>query len=121
LSVEPLLEDVGMLNLEGINWVIVGGESGPGARPMRKEWVLSIRDQCCHAGVPFFFKQWGGVRKSAAGRKLDGKTYDEFPCRSIRPVPNAQECAARAAQFRDPLKTPGLVTIDSDRLEPAPY
>lgn len=121
LSVEPLLEDVGKLNLDGINWVIVGGESGPGARPMKKEWVLSVRDQCRHAGVPFFFKQWGGVRKSAAGRKLDGKTYDEFPRRSIQPVPSAQECAARAAQFQDPLKTAGLVNIDSDRLEPALY
>src|SRR5262245_8210151 len=67
LSVEPLLEDLGEVNLEGIEWVIVGGESGPGARPMREEWVLSLRDQCERAGVTFFFKQWGGVRKSAAG------------------------------------------------------
>ncbi len=81
LSVEPLLEDVGQVNLEGINWVIVGGESGPGARPMQKAWVLSLRDQCREAGVPFFFKQWGGCRKSVAGRELDGLTYDEFPAR----------------------------------------
>ncbi len=121
LSVEPLLEDVGKLNLDGINWVIVGGESGPGARPMKKEWVLSVRDQCHRADVPFFFKQWGGVRKSATGRKLDGKTYDEFPRRSIHPVPSAQECAVRASQFQDPLKTGDLVTISSDRLEPALY
>lgn len=79
LSVEPLLEDLGWLNLEGIRWVIVGGESGRGARPMAKEWVLSIRDQCCRAGVAFFFKQWGGVRKSVGGRNLEGRTYDEFP------------------------------------------
>ncbi len=79
LSVEPLLEDLGVLPLDGISWVIVGGESGPGARPMREEWVLSIRDQCRQAHVPFFFKQWGGVRKKAAGRKLRGRTYDEFP------------------------------------------
>ena len=79
LSVEPLLEDLGKLNLDRISWVIVGGESGSGARPMEKEWVLSIRGQCRQASVPFFFKQWGGVRKSRNGRKLDGKTYDEFP------------------------------------------
>src|SRR5207302_3221865 len=81
LSVEPLLEDVGKLNLVGISWVIVGGESGTGARPMKREWVVSVRDQCRRANVPFFFKQWGGVRKSAWGRKLDGRTYDEFPPR----------------------------------------
>jgi protein gp37 len=79
LSVEPLLEDVGLLNLSGIHWVIVGGESGPGARPMRKEWVLSIKDQCRKARVPFFFKQWGGVRKAKNGRELDGHTYDQMP------------------------------------------
>ena len=73
LSVEPLLEDLGEINLEGIHWVIVGGESGAGARPMQKEWVLSLRDQCERAQVPFFFKQWGGVHKSKAGRELDGQ------------------------------------------------
>ncbi len=79
LSVEPLLEDLGDLNLAGIHWVIVGGESGLGARPMRKEWVVSVRDQCSEAGVPFFFKQWGGVRKGKAGRELEGRTWDERP------------------------------------------
>jgi protein gp37 len=79
LSVEPLLEDLGKFDLRGIHWVIVGGESGPGARPMSPEWVKSIRDLCRKARVPFFFKQWGGVRKSETGRKLDGRTYDEFP------------------------------------------
>ncbi|HXH47777.1 MAG TPA: phage Gp37/Gp68 family protein [Terriglobia bacterium] len=96
LSVEPLLEDLGRLNLKGIHWVIVGGESGPGARPMDEKWVLSIRNQCRRAGVPFFFKQWGGVRKAAAGRVLDGKTYDEFPSRVQRPVPEARRCLALA-------------------------
>lgn len=96
LSVEPLLEDVGKINLDGIHWVIVGGESGPGARMMKKDWVLSIRDQCRRAGVPFFFKQWGGVRKSAAGRLLQGKTYDEFPARIRRPVRGARECITLA-------------------------
>ncbi len=79
LSIEPLLEDLGTFDLRGIEWVIVGGESGPGARPMLQEWVRSIRDQCRQANVAFFFKQWGGVRKKQAGRSLDGKTYDEFP------------------------------------------
>ncbi len=79
LSVEPLLEDLGELNLDGVGWVIVGGESGPGARPMDEKWVLSIRDQCRRAGVPFFFKQWGGTRKRARGRLLQGVIYDEFP------------------------------------------
>ena len=79
LSVEPLLEDLGTLDLSGIHWVIVGGESGPGARPLHKGWVLSIRNQCQEARVPFFFKQWGGVRKSKNGRELDGRTYDQMP------------------------------------------
>ena len=79
LSLEPLLEDLGFLSLDRIQWVIVGGESGPGARPMKESWVLSIRDQCRRARVAFFFKQWGGVRKSAQGRLLHGATYDEFP------------------------------------------
>lgn len=79
LSVEPLIEDIGEIDLTGIGWVIVGGESGHGARPMREEWVRSIMQQCQRAEVPFFFKQWGGVRKSVAGRSLDGRTYDEMP------------------------------------------
>jgi protein gp37 len=79
LSIEPLLEDLGQIDLNGLSWVIVGGESGPGARPMEREWVISIRDQCHNHGVPFFFKQWGGVHKVKAGRTLDGRTYDEFP------------------------------------------
>jgi protein gp37 len=86
LSVEPLLEDLGPFNLDKIDWVIVGGESGHGARPMLKEWVLSIRNQCHDANVPFFFKQWVGVRKSETGRKLDGRTYDEFPERHEYPI-----------------------------------
>lgn len=78
LSCEPLLGPLEM-DLTGIHWVIVGGESGPGARPMKPEWVRSIRKQCRAADVPFFFKQWGGVNKKAAGRLLDKRTYDEFP------------------------------------------
>jgi len=86
LSVEPLLEDLGVLPLDGISWVIVGGESGPGARVMRKEWVLSIKQQCEDARIPFFFKQWGGVRKKIKGRLLQGRTHDGCPPRVQRPV-----------------------------------
>jgi protein gp37 len=79
LSLEPLLGPLPGPNLEGIDWVIVGGESGPGARPMEPAWVLGIRDQCQRANVPFFFKQWGGTRKKKSGRELDGRTWDEMP------------------------------------------
>jgi protein gp37 len=79
LSLEPLLGPLHGLNLEGIDWVIVGGESGPGARPMRAEWVTAIRSQCLQFNVPFFFKQWGGVQKKRTGRILDGRTYDDMP------------------------------------------
>ncbi len=79
LSIEPLLEDLGEVDISEMAWAIVGGESGHGARPMRKVWVRNIRRQCRKYDVPFFFKQWGGVRKSLAGRELDGRTYDEFP------------------------------------------
>ena len=79
LSLEPLLGPLDNLELAGIDWVIVGGESGPGARPMNAEWVTSIRDQCADAGVPFFFKQWGGVWKKRFGRILEGRTWDEMP------------------------------------------
>jgi protein gp37 len=79
LSLEPLLGPLPDLNLDGIHWVIVGGESGPGSRSMDKEWVIEIRDQCVREKVPFFFKQWGGVQKSRTGRQLDEKTWDEMP------------------------------------------
>ncbi len=79
LSLEPLLGPVGKLNLRGIDWVIVGGESGPKSRPMEKSWVTDVRDQCQKARVPFFFKQWGGPNKKKAGRELDGREWDEMP------------------------------------------
>jgi len=79
LSLEPLLGPIPELDLTGINWAIVGGESGPGARPVLQEWVTDIRDQCMAAHVPFFFKQWGGVQKKRAGRALEGRTWDEMP------------------------------------------
>lgn len=79
LSLEPLLGPLADLDLHGINWVIVGGESGPGARPLAKEWVVDIKDQCLAAHVPFFFKQWGGVKRKRNGRVLQGRTWDEMP------------------------------------------
>ena len=88
LSLEPLLGPIPNLNLDGIDWVIVGGESGAGARPIPEEWVLDIRDQCTDKGVLFFFKQWGGVNKKKNGKLLDGKIWGEYPDlngKSIKP------------------------------------
>jgi protein gp37 len=79
LSVEPLIGPLGALDLSGIHWVIVGGESGPGARPMHPDWVREIRDQCIAQNVPFFFKQWGGIRPKSNGRELDGREWNEMP------------------------------------------
>lgn len=100
LSVEPLLEDLGDLDLTGIQWVIVGGESGAGARSMKPEWVMNIQRQCDKIQVPFFFKQWGGVRKSVAGRELNGRTYDEMPPVSRHPTPAAGTRQDLIAAFR---------------------
>ncbi len=86
LSLEPLLSPISNLQLEGIDWIIVGGESGPNARPMEKDWVIDIRNQCQSEKVPFFFKQWGGINKKKAGRELDGRIWNETP--SL--LPNAQ-------------------------------
>lgn len=99
LSIEPLLEGLGEFDLSGISWAIVGGESGPGARPMRKEWVISVRDQCRKYHVPFFFKQWGGVRKAKNGRMLEDRTYDEYPERIASAVPDRARCAAFAQEI----------------------
>lgn len=86
LSLEPLIGPLHNLPLEGIDWVIVGGESGAGARPIKEEWVLDIRDQCRRAEVAFFFKQWGGVNKKKAGRLLNGRTYDDLPIPRVHPL-----------------------------------
>ncbi len=102
LSVEPLLEDLGTLELSGIDWVIVGGESGPHARPMRKEWVVNIQRQCRAQGVPFFFKQWGGARKHLTGRRLNGRTYDEFPPTLLSPSSRVQCARCQASQIQTP-------------------
>ncbi len=99
LSVEPLLEDLGAVDLSGVHWMIVGGESGHGARPLAKEWVASLRDRSVAAGVRFFFKQWGGVRKGKAGRELDGRTYDEVPPPSVNPMPDARRRADLAREL----------------------
>lgn len=86
LSIEPLLASLRKLNLRDIDWVIAGGESGPGARPIDPEWVREIRNRCIAANVPFFFKQWGGVRKSRTGRLLDGRKWDEMPVHMPAPT-----------------------------------
>jgi protein gp37 len=99
LSVEPLLEDLGTIDLTGISWVIVGGESGPGARPMHGEWVRGIRDQCADAGVAFFFKQWGGTRKSLTGRTLDGRTHDARSPASPHPIAAASDRLGHLQRF----------------------
>ncbi len=98
LSIEPLLEDVGKLDLRGIHWVIVGGESGNGARPMDAAWVNHIRKQCEAACVPFFFKQWGGIHKSKAGRTLEGRTFDDMPERPIRLIRSRSDRLAMASE-----------------------
>jgi protein gp37 len=97
LSVEPLLESLGAVNLRDIHWVIVGGESGGGARPLDKQWVRSLRDQCAVAKVPFFFKQWGGFQKGKRGRHLDGRTYDDMPAITSKSVPGSAERMERIA------------------------
>jgi protein gp37 len=99
LSVEPLLEDLGEIDLTGIDWVIVGGESGHGARPLEAAWVINIRNQCQEAGIPFFFKQWGGVHKSRHGRQLEGRTYDNMPHRSTRNAPSRARRMAMIEQL----------------------
>lgn len=101
LSVEPLLEDLGDIDLSGIDWVIVGGESGHGARPLHREWVVALRDRCKQVGVSFFFKQWGGVHKSKTGRELDGQTYDAIPRRVELPVLDNRQRQAAIAEIEE--------------------
>jgi len=105
LSVEPLLEDLGPFSLAGISWVIVGGESGPRARPIAEDWVCTIRNSCRKNNVPFFFKQWGGVQKKRTGRTLQGRLHDEFPTVRIAAPPAEAERYRRllTAQLLRPL------------------
>ena len=107
LSCEPLLESLGKFNLKQIDWVIVGGESGPGARPMEERWVREIQDQCIQHGVPFFFKQWGGVQKSRFGRLLDGRTHDEFPAMKVSQFPSRNDRSTSLARLQE---TSGFAT-----------
>ncbi len=100
ISFEPLLEDLGEIDLGGIDWVIVGGESGPGARTLQANWVRSIRDECQKANVPFFFKQWGGVRKKRAGRILDGRVHNMWPDTARLPRPSHQERERIASKIK---------------------
>jgi protein gp37 len=86
ISFEPLIGPVNGINLKGIDWAIVGGESGPGARPMDESWVIDIRDNCSKQGVPFFFKQWGGVNKKKTGRLLEGEIYEQMPHYTAAPA-----------------------------------
>lgn len=110
LSIEPLLEDLGEIDLRGIHGVIVGGESGAGARPMKAEWVLSIKEQCRSAGIPFFFKQWGGQQRGRYGRMLEGRTYDDLSDRPRNSVPEADARRMLIAKYADtsPSPSPGL-------------
>ena len=94
LSIEPLVGPLGILDLSKIDWVIVGGESGPGFRPMKAEWALEVRDQCLERGVPLFFKQWGGVRPKSGGNELDGRVWAQFP----QPHPTGSIVAVTHAQ-----------------------
>jgi protein gp37 len=101
LSVEPLLEDLGSLTLRSIKWVIVGGESGPGAREMKTAWVSNIKKQCDSNQIPFFFKQWGGVQKSKTGRRLNGRTYDALPSVILPQAPNRESRRNLLELFKD--------------------
>ena len=112
LSIEPLLEDLDTFNISGLDWAIVGGESGHGARPMKEEWVEKILKLCRRERVAFFFKQWGGVHKSIAGRHLHGRTYDEMPKRMVAAMPEKKDRLKMARPFEDKssLWTPTIKT-----------
>jgi protein gp37 len=113
LSIEPLLEDLGDFDMSGIDWAIVGGESGPGARPMEKAWVERILKLCKEQRVAFFFKQWGGVQKSKTGRLLNGKTHDDMPERMVAPIaPRKTRIASAEAWTREAVRRQsGLVRL----------
>ena len=119
LSIEPLLEDLGSVSIDGIHWVIVGGESGPGARPLKRAWVVSLRKQCREAGIPFFFKQWGGVQKSRFGRELDGRTYDGMPIRNNTPIPDREQRLSLIAST-ERATTESTFTLRRPSKQPAP-
>ena len=116
LSIEPLLEDLGALDLKGMSWVIVGGESGVGARSMEPDWVVSVQKQCQIARVPFFFKQWGGIRKIEAGRSLFGRTFDEFPpvIRAIPPKPQQRKQLLQDMATALFTESPTMLSLESN-------
>jgi protein gp37 len=116
LSIEPLLEDLGEIDLRGIHWVIVGGESGRGARPLRAEWVSMLLEQCQSAGVPFFFKQWGGVQKKRTGRLLNGRTFDEFPPIKRTALPEAKARNSISCSLREKLVGKRILSPDGATL-----
>jgi len=116
LSVEPLLEDLGAVNLDGIHWMIVGGESGHGARPLARSWVVSLKNQCKKSGIPFFFKQWGGKKKWRSGRLLDKQTYDEYPERSRFPVPPTEKRREMIHEFENKFRTLSSFLIPTNLL-----
>jgi protein gp37 len=118
LSVEPLLEDLGDINLAGIHWVIVGGESGAGARPMKREWVTSIQERCASVGIPLFFKQWGGVQKGKFGRLLNGRTYDDMPVRPDVAAPSREQRHALIRALMPLVRSWSLALIDSQETFP---
>jgi len=117
LSIEPLLEDLGIFDISGIDWTIVGGESGHGARPMEQEWVEKILRACRRQKVAFFFKQWGGVHKSTTGRSLHGRTYDEMPAQSAKPMPERKFRALAAGAWQNRAKywlsPPNIVALEA--------
>ncbi len=113
LSIEPLLEDLGIVDISNIQWVILGGESGAGARPMQEEWAISIRNQCQRINIPFFFKQWGGVRKANNGRRLEGRIYDEIPARTQNPTLAAENCHQLALNIESSFRPCALVELRS--------
>ena len=112
LSIEPLLEDLGDIDLSGIHWAIVGGESGPGARPMAQAWVESILGICKKNGITFFFKQWGGVHKSTNGRILKERTFDDMPKRTPSPIPSRQERQTQARAWSAKAEKWGQIIAD---------
>jgi protein gp37 len=117
LSIEPLLEDLGVFDISGIDWTIVGGESGHGARPMEQEWVEKILKVCRRQKVAFFFKQWGGVHKSTTGRSLHGRTYDEMPSQPAKPIPERKFRALAAGAWQNRAKywlsPPNIVAVEA--------
>ncbi|HEX3681578.1 MAG TPA: phage Gp37/Gp68 family protein [Bryobacteraceae bacterium] len=116
LSIEPLLEDLGRLDLRHLHWVIVGGESGPGARPMQPEWVHGILAQCRSTAIPFFFKQWGGRQKRRSGRLLGGRTYDELPVVYKSQIPCRAERIAAAKRFRSHARLSEAAPFGGERI-----